>query len=67
MIVDLTQRIELAELALREQTRKWDLFIGDVTINSKAAMLSFEEREMLRKSVDQLYLRVQDLESQQQH
>jgi len=33
-----------------------------VSINSKTAMMNFEEKEMMRKLVDSLFLRVQDLE-----
>ena len=33
-----------------------------MSINSKTAMMNFEEKEMMRKLVDSLFLRVQDLE-----
>ena len=58
----MSQRIEIAELALREQTRKWDLFIGDVSISSKSAIMNFEEKEMFRKGIETLFMRVQELE-----
>lgn len=60
-IKDLTQRIEIMELAQQDQARKWSLFVNDISAGRQ--ILMEQERDIMRKSIDQLFNRVQDIES----
>jgi hypothetical protein len=59
--VDLSQRVELLELAQNDQARKWGLFVGE--IGSGRNLMLQQEKELIRKNIDSLYLRMQDFES----
>lgn len=61
LIVDLSQRVELLELAQNDQARKWGLFVGEV--GSGRTLMMEQERELVRKSLDSVYLRMQDMEN----
>ena len=58
---DLTQRIEIMELAQQDQVRKWSLFVNDISAGRQ--ILMEQERDIMRKSIDQLFNRVQEIES----
>ena len=55
-IKDLTQRIEIMELAQQDQARKWSLFVNDISAGRQ--ILMEQERDIMRKSIDQLFNRV---------
>lgn len=58
--MDLAQRVDIIELAQQDQARKWGLFVGD--LGSGRTMMLEQEKEIMRKSIDGLYMRMQEVE-----
>ena len=49
------------ELAQQDMARKWSLFVGDISAGRQ--VLAEQERDIMRKTIDQLFNRLQEIES----
>ncbi len=59
----MTERVDLLELAQQDQARKWSLFVGD--ISGGRAVIEEQERIGVKKSIEEIFLRIGEIEQQQ--
>lgn len=62
LIVDMSQRLEILELAQLDQAKKWGMFLSDINGNTGRTIIQEQEKQSVRKNIDTLFSKVHEIE-----